>query len=177
MVTDMTMTPRMMRTMVMQGNYYDYGDAVGVEDDGHTCDLALRIRVDTVLITYTLPCKMFWLIRHVTVTDMSQHVVAVADGEERDRLFETVRDGDLAEAKAALAKVNMSELHSSLKQNALFFVAARRRRGCVLLAKLCIREGVDVEQVDTNQQTALFWAAAYGNLAMVEFLLNFGFEA
>ncbi|CAE7705328.1 unnamed protein product [Symbiodinium sp. CCMP2592] len=107
---------------------------------------------------------------------MSQRVVAVADGEERDWLFETVRDGDLAEAKEALAKVNMSELHSSLKQNALFFVAARRRRGCVLLAKLCIRQGVDLEQVDTNQQTPLFWAAASGNLAMLEFLLNFGFE-
>ena len=36
------MTPRMMRTIVLQ-----------VEDDGHhTCDVALRIRVDTLLITY-----------------------------------------------------------------------------------------------------------------------------
>ncbi|OLP86157.1 Potassium channel AKT1 [Symbiodinium microadriaticum] len=110
-------------------------------------------------------------------TDMSQDVVTVADGEERDSLFEKVRDGDLAEAKDALAKVNMAWLHSRLNQNMLFFVAARRRRrGCVLLAQLCIKQGVDLEQSDDNQQTPLFWAAACGNLAMVEFLLNFGFQ-
>ena len=48
---------------------------------------------------------------------MSQDVVTVADGEERDSLFEKVRDGDLAEAKDALAKVNMAWLHSRLLLN------------------------------------------------------------
>lgn len=107
---------------------------------------------------------------------MSQDVVTVADGEERDSLFEKVRDGDLAEAKDALAKVNMAWLHSRLNQNMLFFVAARRRRGSVLLAQVCIKQGVDLQHSDDNRQTPLFWAAACGNLAMVEFLLNFGFE-
>ncbi|CAE7632995.1 ANKRD65, partial [Symbiodinium necroappetens] len=93
----------------------------------------------------------------------------------RDDLFETVRDGDLAEAKKALASAEMSWRHSALGQNFLFFVAARRRRGCEELAKQCIAMGINLEEVDLNGQTPLFWAAKRGNIVMVKFLLNLGF--
>ena len=44
---------------------------------------------------------------------MNQHSVTVADGQdlERDALFVTVRDGELAD-KQALTKADMSWLHS-----------------------------------------------------------------
>ena len=93
----------------------------------------------------------------------------------RDDLFETVRDGDLAEAKKALASAEMSWRHSALGQNFLFFVAARRRRGCEELAKQCVAMGINLEEVDLNGQTPLFWAAKRGNTVMVKFLLNLGF--
>ena len=93
----------------------------------------------------------------------------------RDDLFETVRDGDLAEAKKALASAEMSWRHSALGQNFLFFVAARRRRGREELAKQCVAMGINLEEVDLNGQTPLFWAAKRGNIVMVKFLLNLGF--
>ena len=46
----------------------------------------------------------------------------------RDELFEIVRDGDLADAKKALASAEMSWRHSALRQNCLFSVAAPRLR-------------------------------------------------
>ena len=94
----------------------------------------------------------------------------------RDDLFEIVRDGDIAEAKKALASAEMSWRHSALGQNFLFFVAARRRRGCEELAKQCIAMRINLEEVDLNGQTPLFWAAKRGNLVMIKLLLNVGFE-
>ena len=95
--------------------------------------------------------------------------------DELDELFITVRDGELAEAREALEKADMSWLHSAFRQNMLFFVAARRR-GCELLAKDCIRKGVDLAQIDSQRQTPLFWAAAQGNLPMVKFCLGLGMD-
>ncbi|CAE7785434.1 Tanc1 [Symbiodinium sp. CCMP2456] len=96
--------------------------------------------------------------------------------EERDKLFIAVRYAELAEAREAVSKADMSWLHSTLQQNMLFFVAARRRRGCELLAQDCIRKGVDLSQIDSHNQTPLFWAAALGNLVMMKFLLSLGME-
>ena len=94
----------------------------------------------------------------------------------RDRQFEIVRDGEFAEAKKVLSTADMTWRHSALRQNFLFFIAARRRRGSELLAKQCVAMGVDLEEEDVHGQTPLFWAAARGNLAVVKFLLNLGFE-
>ena len=94
----------------------------------------------------------------------------------RDELFDIVRDGDYVDAKKALAKADMAWRHTALQQNFLFFIAARRRRGCELLAKQCIEMGVNLEEVDLHGQTPLFYAAARGNLVIVKFLLNLGFE-
>ena len=44
------------------------------------------------------------------------------------------------------------------------------------MAKQCIEMGVNLEEVDLHGQTPLFWAAARGNLVIVKFLLNLGFE-
>ena len=40
--------------------------------------------------------------------------------DELDELFITVRDGELAEAREALEKADMSWLHSAFRQNMLF---------------------------------------------------------
>ncbi|CAE7938749.1 ANKRD65, partial [Symbiodinium sp. KB8] len=94
----------------------------------------------------------------------------------RDELFDVVRDGDFADAKNALAESHMSWRHTALRQNFLFFIAARRRRGSEPLARQCIAMGVNLEEVDLNGQTPLFWAAKRGNMVMIKFLLNLGFE-
>ncbi|CAE7343311.1 unnamed protein product, partial [Symbiodinium necroappetens] len=106
---------------------------------------------------------------------------ATMDGNDdpqmsRDELFDVVRDGDFADAKNALAKSHMSWRHTALRQNFLFFIAARRRRGSEPLARQCIAMGVNLEEVDLNGQTPLFWAAKRGNLVMIKFLLNLGFS-
>ena len=93
-----------------------------------------------------------------------------------DQLFETVRDGNLSEAKDALSRVDVTWRHSQLKQSVLFFIAARQRRGSEILGRRAVRMGVALAEVDTNQQTPLFYAASRGNLPMVRFLLNLGFE-
>jgi len=49
-------------------------------------------------------------------------------------------------------------------------------RGSELLAKQCVAIGVNLEEVDAHGQTALFWAAARGNMVVVDFLLQLGFE-
>ena len=94
----------------------------------------------------------------------------------RDRLFEIVRDGSYAEAKKVLSDADMTWQHSALRQNFLFFIAARRRRGSEMLAKQCVGMGVNLEEVDVYGQTPLFWAAARGNMLVVQFLLQLGFE-
>ena len=88
----------------------------------------------------------------------------------RDRLFEIVRDGSYAEAKKVLSDADMTWQHSALRQNFLFFIAARRRRGSEMLAKQCVGMGVNLEEVDVYGQTPLFWAAARGNMLVVQFL-------
>ena len=94
----------------------------------------------------------------------------------RDRLFEIVRDGSYAEAKKVLSEAHMTWRHTALRQNFLFFIAARRRRGSEMLAKQCVGMGVNLEEVDVYGQTPLFWAAARGNMVVVNFLLQLGFE-
>eukprot|EP00439_Symbiodinium_sp_Y106_P049426 s6406_g6.t1 len=70
----------------------------------------------------------------------------------------------------------MTWRHTALRQNFLFFIAARRRRGSEMLAKQCVGMGVNLEEVDVYGQTPLFWAAARGNMVVVNFLLQLGFE-
>ena len=94
----------------------------------------------------------------------------------RNRLFEIVRDGSYAEAKKVLSEAHMTWRHTALRQNFLFFIAARRRRGSEMLAKQCVGMGVNLEEVDVYGQTPLFWAAARGNMVVVNFLLQLGFE-
>ena len=98
------------------------------------------------------------------------------DETSRNRLFEIVRDGDYVDAKKALATADMAWRHSALQQNFLFFIAARRRRGSESLARQCIVMGLNLEELDKHGQTPLFWAAARGNIVMVKFLMNLGFE-
>ncbi|CAE7705208.1 ANKRD65 [Symbiodinium sp. CCMP2592] len=94
----------------------------------------------------------------------------------RDELFHIVRDGEYVDAKKVLSQADMSWRHTALRQNFLFFIAARRRRGSELLAKQCVAMGVNLEEVDVYGQTPLFWAASRGNMAVVDFLLRLGFE-
>ena len=94
----------------------------------------------------------------------------------QDQLFEAVRDGSFTEATEALSKLDVSWRHSQLRQNALFFIAARQRRGSEILGRRAVRMGVDLAEVDLNEQTPLFYAAAYGNLTIVRFLLNLGYH-
>ncbi|CAE7194118.1 ANKRD65 [Symbiodinium sp. CCMP2592] len=101
---------------------------------------------------------------------------AMSDEAERNRLFEIVRDGSYAEAKKVLSEADMSWKHSALRQNFLFFIAARRRRGSEMLAKQCVAMGVDLEDIDVYGQTPLFWAASRGNMLVVQFLFQLGFE-
>ena len=108
-------------------------------------------------------------VRFVAMTEQAE-----VSNVNRDRQFETVRDGEFAEAKKVLSTADMTWRHSALRQNFLFFVAARRRRGSELLAKQCVAMGVDLEEEDVHGQTPLFWAAARGNMAVVKFLLNLG---
>ena len=81
----------------------------------------------------------------------------------QDQLFEAVCDGSFTEAKEALSKLDVSWRHSQLKQDVLFFIAARQRRRSGILGRRAVRMGVDLAEVDLNQQTPLFYAAAYGN--------------
>ena len=110
-------------------------------------------------------------VRFVGMTEQAE-----VSNVNRDRQFEIVRDGEFAEAKKVLSTADMTWRHSALRQNFLFFIAARRRRGSELLAKQCVAMGVDLEEEDVHGQTPLFWAAARGNMAVVKFLLNLGFE-
>ena len=61
----------------------------------------------------------------------------------RDRLFFKGRDAEFAEAKKALEGANIDWRHSSLDRTGYFFAAARTRRGSELLAKICVKMGVD----------------------------------
>ncbi|CAE7873193.1 ANKRD65 [Symbiodinium microadriaticum] len=110
-------------------------------------------------------------VRFVAMTEQAE-----VSNVNRDRQFEIVRDGEYAEAKNVLSTADMTWRHSALRQNFLFFIAARRRRGSELLAKQCVAMGVDLEEEDVHGQTPLFYAAARGNMAVVKFLLNLGFE-
>ena len=94
----------------------------------------------------------------------------------RDQFLFKMRDGELAEAKKVLEGANIGRKRSSLDQNFLFYASARARRGSEHLAKICVRMGVDLGEIDRNQQTALFYAASRGITTMVRFLLNLGFE-
>ena len=71
--------------------------------------------------------------------------------DESDELFITVRDGELAEAREALEKADMSWLHSTFRQNMLF-LWSRRRRGRELLAKDCIRKGSTLRRSILNDR-------------------------
>jgi len=110
-------------------------------------------------------------VRFVAMTEQAEVPIA-----SRDRLFEIVRDGEYAEAKQIISTADMSWRHTELQQNFLFFIATRRRRGSELLAKQCAARGVNLEEEDVYGQTPLFWAASRGNMAVVKFLLNLGFE-
>ena len=55
-------------------------------------------------------------------------------------------------------------------------VSQQLARGSEQFAKLCVRMGVDLSEVDLHMQTQSFHAASCGNLAMGRFLLNFRFE-
>ncbi|CAE7194153.1 GAUT3 [Symbiodinium sp. CCMP2592] len=45
-----------------------------------------------------------------------------------------------------------------------------------MLAKQCVAMGVDLEDIDVYGQTPLFWAASRGNMLVVQFLFQLGFE-
>ena len=121
--------------------------------------------------------------RAQTWPDINQEVRFAAMANEsysdrnRNRLFEIVRDGSYAEAKKVLSEADMTWRHTALRQNFLFFIAARRRRGSEVLAKQCVGMGVNLEEVDVYGQTPLFWAAARGNMVVAHFLLQLGFRS
>ena len=83
-----------------------------------------------------------------TWPDINQQVRFAAMANEsnanRNRLFEIVRDGSYAEAKKVLSEADMTWQHTALRQNFLFFIAARRRRGSEMLAKQCVGMGVNL---------------------------------
>ena len=90
--------------------------------------------------------------------------------EELAAPFFTVRDADLATARAPVLKGNMASLFDALQQTYLFFCASRAREGALELAQICMARGVDFTAKDRNGQTALFYAAACGNLEVVRYL-------
>ena len=72
----------------------------------------------------------------------------------QEQLFEAVRDGSFTEATEALSKLDVTWRHSQLRQNALFLIAARQRRGSESLGRRAVRMGVDLAEVDLNQSTS-----------------------
>ena len=73
----------------------------------------------------------------------------------QDQLFEAVRDGSFTEAKEALSKLDVSWRHSQLRQNVLFFIAARQRRGSERLGTCAVRMGFDLADVDVSSASLL----------------------
>ena len=70
---------------------------------------------------------------------------------EADALFFKKRDESLT--SQGQPSRDMSWRYSNLKQNFLFFIVARTRRGSEPLARQCIRMGVDLTCVHSNKQT------------------------
>ena len=66
------------------------------------------------------------------------------------------------------------EVFEGFRSQPRFFTAARKKPGALELACKTVALGVDVQCVDSLQQTPLFYAAREGNVAVARLLLSLG---
>ena len=66
------------------------------------------------------------------------------------------------------------ELLEEFRSQPRFFTAARKKPGALELACQAVALGVNVELVDSLQQTPLFYAAREGNVAVARMLISLG---
>ena len=94
----------------------------------------------------------------------------------RDQFFFKMRDGELAEAKKVHGGCQHRKETLQFGPKLPLLCISPSASWLRHLAKIMVRMGVDLGEIDRNQQTALFLAASRGITTMVRFLLNLGFE-